>query len=43
MVEEISCHNGKCRPTKSSFLDECVDCNESEQIEFDLLKEQINE
>lgn len=39
MTEPVECHKGKCRYKDEKLNDECVDCDESEAIEHDLMKE----
>lgn len=37
----ITCRNGKCVDKTEPYLDTCIDCNEAEQIEHDLLKNHL--
>lgn len=43
MTKDVICNKGKCEYEDQDLehLDNCVDCDEVEQIEHDLLKEQI--
>ncbi|MFH1054269.1 MAG: hypothetical protein V1740_07660 [Candidatus Woesearchaeota archaeon] len=41
MTEPVVCHKGKCEYKDKSFLDDCIDCSLSEQIEHDLLKKNV--
>ncbi len=41
MTEEIVCHNSKCKYKERHYLNECVDCELSEQIEHDLTRDKL--
>jgi len=43
MTEPIVCREGKCnyKDKRRKALDECIDCDLSEQIEHDLLRKEL--
>ena len=42
MSDQVRCHKGKCEEKEKNFLDECIDCNEVEEIEHELLNIKIS-